>query len=117
MSRALKFTESAERYANNKKALLHDAESLAHRIINLAERVSLLDSKVVSDDDRESYMTRIWDAYGAVTNHLNSDKPYNLSDPEIPFFGDMLGDMGTYADWDGCLGQVIVDQDYEGWES
>jgi hypothetical protein len=29
----------------------------------------------------------------------------------------MLGDMGTYADWDGCLGQVIVDQDYEGWES
>ena len=116
-NRALDFTVRAEKYAKNFKALAHDGENIAHRIINLAEKVSRLDSRVVNDADRESYLARIWAAYGAVTDYLDSSAPYNLGIPEEPFYGEMLSDMATNADFDGCPGQVIVDNDYHGWDA
>ena len=58
--RALKFVETAEKYANNRKALSHDGENIADRIVSLAERMSKLDARVVSDEDRELYLARIW---------------------------------------------------------
>lgn len=119
--RALKFVETAEKYANNRKALSHDGENIADRIVSLAERMSKLDARVVSDEDRELYLARIWSAYGEVTDYLESGAAYNIGIPESPLYGEMLSDIAgieaANADWDGCVGQVIVDNDYEGWEA
>ena len=113
---ALKFVEKAERYAKDMKRLRGDGEAVARYVLNCAERVSTLDDRVFTDVDRESCMARIWGAYDVVSSYLDSGQPYNLDSPEVPFYGEMLSDMGTHADWDGCPGQVIVDSDYEGWE-
>ena len=117
---ALKFVEKAERYSRDMTRLRGDGESVARYVLNCAERVSVLDDRVFTDVDRESCMARIWDAYDAVTGYLESGAAYNLDSPEQPLYGEMLSDIAgieaASQDWDGCPGQVLVDNDYEGWE-
>ena len=121
---ALKFVEKAERYSRDLTRLRGDGESVARYVLNCAERVSVLDDRVFTDVDRESCMARIWDAYDAVTSYLDSGAAYNLDestrDSTSPMYGEMLSDLAgieaASRDWDGCPGQVLVDNDYEGWE-
>lgn len=114
---AEKFADRAERYAKDRNRLRGDGEAVAHYVLNCAERVQLLDDRLFDKVPREAYMDRIWAAYQAVNDYLDSGAPYNLDSPEIPFWGDMLSDMATEdADWDGCPEQVLVDNQYEGYD-
>ena len=119
-SRAMKLVTSAENYAKNRVKLAHEGETIADRVLTLADRVSKLDERVFTDISREDCMTRIWDAYSTVTDYLDSGAPYNLGSPEQPLYGEMLSDIAGIeaenADWDGCPGQVIVDNEYDGFE-
>ena len=82
----------------------------------------MLDDRVFTSVDRESCLSRIWDAYQVVSDYLDSGLPIDLDSPERPFYGDMLSDMGTNhgkatdfdGDWHGCEGQATVDRDYYG---
>jgi hypothetical protein len=115
---ALKFVERAERYSRDRTRLRGDGESVSRYVLECAERVSMLDDRVFRSVDRESCMARIWDAYQAVSDYLDSGAPYNLDSPELPWseYSDSLGELASDVDYDGCPEQVLVDNQYEGWD-
>ena len=74
-NQALKFVERAERYSRDRKRLAGDGESVARYVLNCAERVSMLDDRVFTSVNRESCLSRIWDAYQVVSDYLDSRAP------------------------------------------
>jgi len=115
---ALKFVERAERYSRDRVRLRGDGEAVARYVLQCAERVSMLDDRVFRSVDRESCMARIWDAYQVVTDYLDSGAPCNLDSPEVPWseYGESLGELASDVDWDGNPEQVLVDNQYEGYD-
>lgn len=117
-NRAMGFADKAVRYSKDRTRLAGDGESVARYVLDCALRVEALDPRVVSDEDREASLTRIYDAYEVVSSYLASTAPYNLDSPEV-CFGSCISDVDTLGgyysdDWDGCPAQVEVDRVYEG---
>ena len=115
---ALKFVERAERYSRDRTRLAGDGEAVARYVLDCADRVTKLDDRVFRGESRESCMARIWAAYGVVTDYLDSGLPTNLDSPEVPWseYGESLGELASDCDWDGNPEQVLVDNQYEGWD-
>lgn len=115
---ALKFVERAERYSRDRTRLRGDGEAVARYVLDCAERVSMLDDRVFRGESRESCMARIWVAYESVADYLSSGAPYNLDSPEVPWseYGESLGELASDVDWDGNPEQVLVDNQYEGYD-
>ena len=118
VNRAKAFADKAVRYSKDRTALAHRGEAIANRVLECAHRVLALDPRVVSDEDRESSLARIYAAYEVVSAYLDSNAPFDLGCPEVGFGSCIHGvdtDGGYYSDdWDGCPGQVEVDRAYEG---
>lgn len=112
------FVDRAERYSVDRNRLRGDGEAVARRILSLAERVDKLDDRLFYTESRESAMARIWAAYQVVTDYLDSGAPYNLDSPEVPWseYGESLGELASDVDWDGNPEQVLVDNQYEGYD-
>lgn len=112
VNRAKAFADKAVRLSRNRTELAWEGEAVANRVLECAHRVLALDPRVVSDEDRESSLARIYAAYEVVSAYLDSSAPYNLGSPEVPLYGEVLECLDD--DWDGCPGQVEVDRVYEG---
>ena len=114
----MKFVNRAERYSKDRNRLRGDGEAVARYVLECAERVTELDERVFRGESRESCMARIWASYQVVSDYLSSGAPYNLDSPELPWseYGDALGELASEVDYDGCPEQVLVDNQYEGWD-